>query len=665
MSHEAVLDTPVMRELRRKAYQVMARVLMPKPRVRPSEWAEKNIVLSAEESDIPGPYRCTLKPWLAAVHDVKFDNPTKKGVVIVKPSQVMVTRAVLNVAFCYAANDPANMLYMLDTREKSGETAVDKFEKTLAANFTLKELFERQAKVRRATKLNKKFPGGRWDFVGGGSLGPVISQAYRRVFIDEFDRVDKGFPSLETGSVWTVAIGRTMANPDKAELWAFSHPTEWGRGIAERWYSQSDRRVWSFECPHCRARIMLKRFLDLVRIRADDKGALIADTAEMVCPTCDAVVTDAQRAAAVWPAAQGGTGQFVSELEESEARKREYVGLFLHRLADPDVSVVTLSRALASCTSEQDRRGVFTVQLGEPYAMSAVDASSEKIDACVQPMQQIILRGGTGGARICVMGVDVQGQKTDLIFVYQTRVYDASGNCFVVAAGAVSGFDALAAIIRRTYVRIADDDGNEMQPLAPMAVGIDPNHGTEQVLDFCRWQIVNAVSNVDVPRVALRFSDHVDREAPAVMAPDRKRYKPGAEHLGKLDYYYCNRHAWVDRELRRVSEERLRVVCVPPTEFKDHYMSNMLQLVTRRKTWGDEQREEWVKAKDKRDDFMIAGVYGEIVGALRCRLDSLGTDEYAPPVSRDTLAKPTPRGWLSWRSGGRGGMGGGGGRGRW
>jgi phage terminase large subunit GpA-like protein len=663
------------RRLLRAACRLCVEALaVPEP-VRPSQWAEQHIVLKSEETQVqPGPYSCAVRPWLKAVHDAKFDNPGKLGVIIVKPSQVMVTRAILNMLFCAGTTTPLNILYMMDIRDKAGDSAVEKFDASVGANETLQRVFGPpegrkrlrsrkggtawQPAIRQSTKTTKKFPGGRWDFVGGGSPGGALSVNYSLVAIDEFDRTEKLFQRGKVGSVWTVAKGRFKATPDRENIWVFSHPTTWEQGVGKLWQELSDCRVWTFDCPHpeCKAPVRLKHWHELVRMGVDGKGRLIPETAMLHCPTCGKAISEAQRAVATWPAdmpgREGGSGRFESELASEVASTRQYVGLYLHRLADPEISVVAMARELTSCTSEQDRIGVMNMTMGEPYVASRLVVDERSIERCMRRMDNIVLPGGRGGVRLLTVGADVQGTADNPVIVYQARAYDASGNAFVIEADAVAGFAAFAARLRLMKVRRVDDAGVEMPPLSVSTVGIDPNHLTSQVLDFCRWSVISTISNAVIKLVAMRFMSQVSRDAPARLAPDEKRTNPMAPHLGTLPYWYLNRHAWVDREMRRVAEERLLVVCVTPPEYKDHYMSNMLQMVEHKQAWGKEAVEEWVLAKGKRDDYMMGGVYSEAAAALECSppLDMLGQIEFAPPLP-DKRDRPKVRNnWVQgWR----------------
>jgi hypothetical protein len=679
----------------RQLYERCGKSLAPKVMPRPSEWSRTSIRLSSDESaGFPGPYRPEWKPFLQDVLDAKFDHPDKLGVIIMKPSQVGVTRAVMNYVLCRAVHRPVPMMYMLDTRDKGMDKADESLRASIQDNADIahalgldqsyggyggggrkggrkKTAWAGKARPRRQLMNSIKFTGGRIDIVGGGSVGPVISNPYPVCFLDEYDAIERNFPGDQTGSLWTLAKGRMAATPHLAELWAFSHPTTWDKGIAERYMSQSDQRIWMFDCPRCSTAIA--PLWKHVRYQIDEQTSrMIPETAKFVCPHCASEVTDAQRARAVQRRGStvGASGRFQTQLPQADASRRAYLGLWIHRLADPAITVLELANQLASCMSERDVRGFYNTILGEPYqqAHGVVDAAAiedaMKLDGTRGGDSAIMLKGrclttasdGTivrsPGVVLVAAGVDVQKSRRQdgaPVLVLNCLAFNTRGNAWTVCCKAISGWDALAHELESFAVPIVHDDGTE-EALGIDWVGIDAAYLTGQALAFCRRRLVSAMGST-IGLVAMRNAPELKRDQPAMNAPERKRIDPAREELGLVDYVYLQRHYWVDRHLRRVIERRLSRACSLPREWAEHYTSQML-VVTQTNEWAKAQ-EHW--EAQRRDDYLMAGVYAEAVAALRAKLDRLG--EFADTVAGQAPSRPLAELRAEDGAGGGGGRG--------
>lgn len=640
-------------------WRSISRAVRPRARVRPSGWASRHVVLRAEQSARPGPFDIYWKPWTRAIHDVHFENPGKRGAVCYKPEQVGWTRAMLNVAGCLCATDPGPVLYIMQNDDKAKEIAADEFDPTIECSAELAGLFERGAEDRRELLSHRPFVGGVVDFAGAGSPNDIISKGRKWIFADEYEAAASIFPR-DKGDLFETLLGRQETYKSVGFLWAYCHPRHKGQDISKLYDERSDMRSWVFDCPHCGGAIFPRWSLVRIPRLEADSDVLDPASAVLVCPHAGCVITDAERARAVWepgtPGREGGTGRFQSEMPAEKAAKREFVGLAVHRLCDPHVTVAALAQRWIGCTSEEARLTFYGKALGEPYVKAEAVLSPETVAECVKVTDQIVVPGGERGVRFLVVGSDVQAPRHNPTLYFKAVAYAATGHAYVVMLTRVSGFTAWLDLLTRVSVRL---DGGGVLPVRLAA--IDAAYETGQVLTACRGRIYSTVNGSPIELMPVKYQKHINEDNPAVLAPDRKRVDPARPELGAFDnYYYLHRHSWVDRAVRRLTEKRLTVLCPTPAGYVEHLCSNVLRPVAKQHGM-DRDRSEWVKPDEFRDDWLQSLAYAEAGAALRLRLDTIhALDREGAFAGNERPEEPgevTPRGegWLGgFRSSGRG-----------
>ncbi|WP_420344621.1 phage terminase large subunit family protein [Paenirhodobacter sp.] len=86
------------------------RALMPPPRLRLSEWIEREVCLPEGVSSQPGPVR--LWPFQREIADA-IGDPLIERVTLVKPVRVGFTTLLTSAVASFVANDPAPILCLL------------------------------------------------------------------------------------------------------------------------------------------------------------------------------------------------------------------------------------------------------------------------------------------------------------------------------------------------------------------------------------------------------------------------------------------------------------------------------------------------------------------------------------------------------------------------
>src|SRR5690606_12518672 len=141
------------------------------------------------------------------VLDCTYEEPHKKGMIAIKPSQVGWSLAMIILMACRIDTCPGPMLYLTTDATKAG-TFTEKYLMPIIKGIPrLRMNLERAAKELSEQKTSKPFEGGYLDLVGAGSESGVISLPRRDVWLDEYQLSAENFPG-SSGDLWKTALGR-------------------------------------------------------------------------------------------------------------------------------------------------------------------------------------------------------------------------------------------------------------------------------------------------------------------------------------------------------------------------------------------------------------------------------------------------------------------------
>ena len=223
-------------------------LLAPPPALTISQWADKTIVLSREESAEPGPWRTDRAPYLRGMMDC-LNEPNTETAVYMVASQLGKTACLKNIAFYYAENDPSPCLIVMPTKEQVSQFSVERIASGIEASPKLKAVFGSQ-KSRNAgnTILNKSFPGGYFAMVGANVARDLASRSCRVVLMSEVD----GMNSSVGVEGDPIALGTARAtNFWNRKLVFESTPTNKDASRIEALEATGDQRRYFVPCPHC------------------------------------------------------------------------------------------------------------------------------------------------------------------------------------------------------------------------------------------------------------------------------------------------------------------------------------------------------------------------------------------------------------------------------
>lgn len=634
----------------------VADVVRPVRRERPSSWARTHIWLPPEASpNRPGWYDASLSPQIPPIVDVRYDNPGKRGVIIIKPAQIGASTAMLVQILASTRTTRGRILYVIGNRDKAETFDAELFMPMVRASPSLSRDFEQSADERRSKLRSRPFANGSIDFVGAGSASNLMSLSAPDVHIDEYEQGLEDFPS-KAGTLFEFAKGRQLAPTVRDIAWmsVFSHPRLWMQGVHKLFHELSDQRLATIDCPHCGA-AWAPRWAHVKFTRTREDHEPDPESAELCCPACARAISEDQRRVAAQPKERGGSFRYQSCLPPDEAARREWVGLWPHGLLDSGRTVVSLAREYAAVRRDElALMTFFNVTLGEPFQQTGVIVTPATVREVLAAPRPGVLPGGPAGVRLLVCGADVQAPRDNPTIYTAAVAYLHNGTRVLCACERLAGWSALKAWLAGFSVPVGDaglfvrGQATGLRAIGFSGLGIDENWETGQVLDFCRGTVISAARNASLVLLPMGFKAHLHGDLPSKQASDEKSINPTLPHLGPIKRIELYRHSWVDRIQRAWAEKRVSILAAMPDELEGHMSANVLAPVKSRHTW-ETSRLEWDKVKDAQDDWAMAQVYAEVIAALEFGLDQWAMES----IVIETAEAPRRRDWF-----GRGGRSG-------
>jgi phage terminase large subunit GpA-like protein len=230
------------------AFQKSAEVLMPPPKLTLTEWAERNIVLSSEDSAYGGqPYRARIAPYQRGMQDALLEPGVRK-VVFWTSSQIGKTQVMKNGMAYFMKEDPSPMLFMLPTLDLAAKVSEQRIAPMLRDCPALRGLVAEGGRRRGNSTLVKLFTGGALFMIGSNAPASVSSMPIRIFFSDEIDRNARS--AGEEGSPLKLGEKRQTTFWNALGVYASTCTIEGDSPIIDE-YEESDRRKYHVPCLRC------------------------------------------------------------------------------------------------------------------------------------------------------------------------------------------------------------------------------------------------------------------------------------------------------------------------------------------------------------------------------------------------------------------------------
>lgn len=216
----------------------------PRERLGGWQWADRERVLSREESPAPGPWRSLV--WQREILDALAD-PTVDWIVILKAAQMGVSELVRCAVGRWALLDPGDVLWVVTT-EQAARKAMKKLQAMFRSTPALRPLLSSRRTDK--TLLELILTNGMRIVIGwAGSAQSLASDPFRYVILDE---VAKYRWSVQgEGSPVDLAKERTKTYGRRAKIVLLSSPKDENDLIVTHHAEVADRRVFAIPCPAC------------------------------------------------------------------------------------------------------------------------------------------------------------------------------------------------------------------------------------------------------------------------------------------------------------------------------------------------------------------------------------------------------------------------------
>lgn len=445
----------------------------PPEKLTVSQWADKNRILSADETDKPGPWETANVPYLRKIMDCFTDEHVRE-IVFLKCTQIGGTEALLNMVGYVVDQNPNRVIYVLPDDTFCKDFSELRLQKMLDSSPTLKNKFNEYES--KDTLL--KFNGGFIFFASAQSPSKLASWSSRYIFLDEIEKFPK--KAKKEASPLKLAEERTK-NRFNAKIVKVSTPVYKSGPIWIAWEKADKRYRYFVPCPHCGE----YQTFELANIKwpKDEEGnsniTLARQAAYYVCKKCGGRIDDRHKMQML------KHGKWMAE--NTTVGHAKSVAFHINSIYSPWVRFGDVAAEfLASKNDPVDMQNFVNSWLGMPYEDTASELEANQIlerrteiqEGCVPDFTQLI-----------TCGVDVQ--KNNLY--YTVRAWGFGVISQNIQYGSLKNFDELTELMDRYFC----DTNGEPRWQIDLCV-IDSGYRTEEVYDYC-LQMQSLMGNVVIP----------------------------------------------------------------------------------------------------------------------------------------------------------------------
>lgn len=382
--------------------KTFVKVCRPRSRMTGSEWADKYRYVAPGTSPEPGEWRTNRVPYLKEPMDVATNKVTER-VVMMFSSQLGKSECILNIMGYYVDQEPAPQLMLQPTIEAAENFSKERVEPTFQFSSGLKDKMEegkdgRTTSRKKSTTIRMKhYPGGYLAMVGANAPAGLASRPIRVLLADEIDR----YGTTKEGDPLKLAIQRTTNFHNRKQIFV-STPTIKGASQIEKYYLESDQRIFLLPCPKCGAEFEYK--WEYVVWDKDADGNALPLTSRIVCPHCHETARGAYR-----PDPKIlELGRWVPQNPESRV-----AGFHINSLCSPWVNLYELVEEFLLAVHNKDKDGLMefvNLKLGEVWDETLVEDDWNKL---YNRRENYPLDRLPSGALILTCGVDVQHDRLE------------------------------------------------------------------------------------------------------------------------------------------------------------------------------------------------------------------------------------------------------------
>lgn len=265
----------------------ICRTWAPPPKWTVSQWSDARRVLSPEASAEKGRWRTSRAEYQREILD-SVNDPTVDETVAMTSAQIGKTELLLNAIGYFIDYDPCPIMLVQPSLELGEAFSTDRLAPMIRDTPSIRNKVK-ESKSREAgnTKFQKTFPGGHITISGANSPTSLRSRPIRVVLMDEVS----AYKVTAEGDPVKLAEKRTN-NFWNRRIVKVSTPGLKGFCRIEKDFNRSDQRRFFVPCPHCETPHVF-RWGNVVWPEGHPEEA------RLKCPTCEGLITNAQKNIAV------------------------------------------------------------------------------------------------------------------------------------------------------------------------------------------------------------------------------------------------------------------------------------------------------------------------------------------------------------------------------
>lgn len=515
--------------------------------ILPSDWSEKNRVMTSDVSPYPGKFKYERTPYLREVVDHLSPNSPARVISVMKGAQIGFSTGVIESGIGWIIDqNPGNILLLTghaDLAEEAMSGKIDQMIDSCGLRPLIKPNTLRKRNQRTGdTNKSKEFPGGSLTSGAAGNHKLLRQRSVRYGFIDDYEAA-KG-STKESGSTKEMIEQRYASYFQKMKLYFISTPELKQGSNIEPVYLLGDQRKYHWQCPCCDDWIHLiwktkNEQGEEVGItwKLDDNHKLISNSVGYICQSCGGFFNDSDKfnlnlngkwIATAKTDSPGWVSYHLSSLYAPVGMYdwEYYVRMYLE--ANPPIG-----------NPIQAKMKTFTnLVLGETWDDVVKKTDAKNLMMNVRPYkigvipESLSMKDGNGRILALTLACDLNGVEDDARLDWELVAWAESGSSYSVDSGSIGTF-----IPREGSKKYKEDrarwsyDINSNNSvwrdfdtlcktkfmkdthggIYPMIIGVDSGHYTKHAYDF--------IDSTKTPAFALKGKDvfkfsTIDKDTP-------------------------------------------------------------------------------------------------------------------------------------------------------
>lgn len=406
-----------MTDLERDIVSFRNQVYKPTPKQTVIEWAEANLKLTQRQTEHPGPFTTSIRPYTREPMECWKDSSVSECT-LCWGSQTAKTTTLMAGLGWLIENEPSPALWLMPTENLARSFSKSRWLPMLEDCPALVSRFPTDRD--KLTNLEQHFDRSTLTFVGSNSPANLASRPVRVLIADE---VDKFAPASEKEADALDLAEQRLKAFSSSKAFLTSTPTTTEGRIWQR-FLRGDQRRFYIPCPHCKERIKL----EWRQVKWDETAKMpdgkwdfgkVRGSARYECQLCKGAMSDAQKVAAL------RAGIWVAENKGSLPGVRSY---HLSSLYSPDRKCTWGHLAVAFLEAQDSLlglQGFVNGNLAEPWENQSAPRQRD----------EIIVAGTDGLSEKAVKFLTVDCQAVSPHFWFVVRAWNEDGSSRTIDAG--------------------------------------------------------------------------------------------------------------------------------------------------------------------------------------------------------------------------------------